>query len=125
MTELTGPVRDLIVRTIDSVEAIELLALLHRSADTFWAAEAAGQRLGIRADIASKKLNALADAGLLSRANATGAFRYAPADDSMQATVTDLVDAYATRRVSVVNTIYSANLERLRAFTDAFKLKKT
>jgi hypothetical protein len=125
MIELTGPVRDLIARSIDSVESIELLALLHRSADTFWAPEAAAQRLGIGPDIARKKLNALADSALLSRASGTGAFRYAPSEASVRSAVDDLVEAYVKYRIGVVNTIYAANLDRLKAFTDAFKLKKT
>jgi hypothetical protein len=125
MIELSAAVRDLIARSIDSVESIELLALLHRSANTFWAAEAAAQRLGISPDLAGKKLNALADTALLCRAVTSGAFRYAPSDEALKPAVDELVDAYANRRISVVNEIYAANLDRLKAFTDAFKLKKT
>ena len=124
MSELSGPVRELIARCIDSVESAELLVLLHRSADTFWAAEAAAHRLGIKPDIAQNKLNALADCGLLARGSGTIAFRYAPSDEAQTRLVDQLVAAYANQRITVLNTIYSANLDRLKAFTDAFKLKK-
>ena len=125
MSELSGPVRELIARCIDSVESAELLLLLHRSPETFWAAAAAAQRLAIRPEIALKKLNALANCGLLAQGSGTGAFRYAPVDQAQASLVDELAEEYAVRRISVVNTIYSANLDRLKAFTDAFKLKKT
>jgi hypothetical protein len=119
---LNPSVRDLIVRSIDSLESLELLMLLRRSPETYWSADAAAQRLGIKPDIARKKLLALRDNGLLAEGAGTGAFRYAP-DETTKQTVDDLAAAYADQRIHVTNTIFSANLERLKAFTNAFKLK--
>ena len=109
---------------IDSVEALELLFLLRRSPDTFWTAGAASQKLGIRADLASRKLSRLVEAKLLVRGRDTGAYRYAPATDDWRKLVDDLAAEYEERSIGVINAIYSANLERLRAFSDAFRLKK-
>jgi hypothetical protein len=120
---LPQEVRDLIVSDFDSVESVEIVLLLRRSPQTFWAARAVAEQLGIRADIAGAKLDALGRRGILSVGGQTGAFRYAPKDAAVAKAIDALAAAYADRRVSVINTIYSANLERLRAFSDAFRVK--
>jgi hypothetical protein len=119
---LSPSVRDLIVRSIDSLESLELLMLLRRSPETYWSADAAGQRLGIKPEIARKKLISLRDSGLLAEGAETSAFRYAP-DEQTRQTIDDLAAACTDQRIHVTNTIFSANLERLKAFTNAFKLK--
>ena len=123
MNVLSPSLHDFIARSIDSLESLELLLLLRRSPDTYWAADAAAQQLGIKPEVARKKLMVLRDAGLLAEGAETSAFRYAPADVKTAATIDELAGAYAYQRIHVTNTIFSANLQRLRAFTDAFKLK--
>lgn len=120
---MTDEAKALIALSVDSVESIELLMLLRRAPDTFWRSEAASQQLGIAREITNRKLAALTAAGLLVRGAETGAYRYAPRDEEMEARIAWLAEAYANRRVAVIHAIYSANLEKLRAFSDAFKLK--
>ena len=120
---MTDEAKALLALSLDSVESIELLLLLRRAPDTFWRSEAASQQLGISRELADKKLAALTSGGLLVRGSETGAYRYAPRHEAIRENVDWLVDAYANRRVAVINAIYSANLEKLRAFSDAFKLK--
>ena len=124
MSSLPPDIQDLILRYFDSAEAIELVVLLRRSSATYWTAEAVSQHLGIRPEVAKRKMEALAEARILVRAEQTAAYRYAPADDHLAANVSELAEIYSDRRISVINTIYSANLERLRTFSNAFKLKK-
>jgi hypothetical protein len=120
---LSPPVDDLIRRAIDSVETLELLMLLQRSPDSYWAPEAAEQMLGIRSGTARQRFDALVAAGLARQGTDTGAFRFAPANDELGNAVSALGAAYANQRVAVINLIYSANLERLRAFSNAFRMK--
>lgn len=120
---LTPALRDLIARHFDSVESVEMVLLLRRSPQTFWASTAVAEQLGIREDVARRKLDALSRNGILTVGAETGAFRYAPNDDTVKSGVDDLAAAYADQRVNVINTIYSANLERLRAFSNAFRVK--
>lgn len=124
MSSLPPAIHDLILRYFDSAETIELALLLRRSSGTYWSPEAVAQQLGIRPEIAKRKMEALAEARILVRAEQTNAYRYAPADDHIAANVSELAEIYSDRRISVINTIYSANLERLRTFSNAFKLKK-
>lgn len=122
-SDLTPALRDLIARFFDSVESVELVMLLRRSPQTFWAPAAMAEQLGIREDVARRKLDALSRGGILAVGSETGAFRYAPKDDDIRSGVDELAAAYAEQRVNVINTIYSANLERLRAFSNAFRVK--
>jgi hypothetical protein len=120
---LSPEVQQFLADVIDSVETLELLLLLRRSPDAFWSSEAAAQQLGIRAALSAKKLAQLGGHKLLVRGAETGAYRYAPADDAMRAVVDELAAAYDEQRIVVINAIYSGNVERLRAFSDAFRLK--
>ena len=54
---------------------------------------------------------------------ASRGYRYNPGNEALDAAVGELAAAYADRRVSVVNAVFSENLARLRAFSDAFKVK--
>ena len=57
------------------------------------------------------------------RGATSAAYRFAPAQQ-LAADIDALADSYTTRRIEILNAIYSANLIRIRAFADAFKLKK-
>ncbi len=124
MEALRPEVLQLIGECIDSLESLEALALLHRSPDTFWSADAVATQIGARADVVGQKLQQLAGGGLLARAKDSVAYRYAPTAMPKCEAVDLLVKAFANRRVDIVNAIYSSNLERLRAFSNAFRLKK-
>ena len=124
MTGLPTALRNLIASSIDSIEGLEILLLLRRSPHAFWATRAIAEQLGITPEIVSTKLDLLRRAGLVSVGEETGAFRYAPHSVELAASLGELEKAYNERRASVVNTIFSANLERLRAFSDAFKVTK-
>ena len=112
----------MIVQHFDSAETIEITLLLRRSPGTFWSPAAVGQQLDVREDLADRKMRTLAAAKILVPAERSTAFRYAPASEELAGRVDTLADLYANRRISVINAIYSANLEKLRTFSDAFKL---
>jgi hypothetical protein len=123
MAGLTSEVHELIARAIDSVESIEIMMLLRRSPQTFWAAAAVAEQLGIRPEVAAAKLDALQHQNILKKGEVTGAFRYAPAGEELNQHLEELAAEYTDRRTNVINTIYSANLERLRTFSNAFRVK--
>ena len=110
-----------IASNIHSVEEVEILALLNRSPETFWSADAMSQQLGIKSDVVAARARDLVRRGLLRAAESGPAFRFAPSDDTKES-IQMLLDTYRDRRVTVINAIYSANLTRLRSFAEAFKL---
>ena len=99
------------------------MLLLRRSPQTFWAPAAVADQLGIKPAVASVKLDALHRRGILQSSESTPAYRFAPTDEPTAKSVEDLVRAYEDQRVNVINAVYSANLERLRTFSNAFRMK--
>jgi DNA-binding IclR family transcriptional regulator len=113
----------LLVRHFDSVESIEIVALLERSSNAFWTRQAISQQLGIPEDVVEAKLAALTANDILVRGDLTGAYRFAPRSHEVCEQLLELLRFYSEQRAIIINTIYSANLEKLRAFSNAFRLK--
>ena len=122
MPALTTELKDFLRRSFDSVESIEIVALLQRSA-AYWTAQAVGQQLGIPETLVASKLAALSP-HLLVRGNQTGAYRYSAESDETDRACTELLQIYSEQRSAIINAIYSGNLEKLHAFSNAFRLKK-
>lgn len=122
---LSPEVGKFISQCIDSVEQLELLMLLARTAGRVWTAEDVATTLGLSPGSVGRNLEALASRQLLSSipGQATG-YRYAPATDALRASVQQLADAYRDHRTAVINRVASKFLDRIREFSDAFKLKK-
>lgn len=114
----------LLVRSIRSVELLEIALLLSRSPDTFWTPSAIAQQLGMALEVVAKAVDALVTSELIVAARETVAYRFAPKRDEDCEAMAALAEAYATQRANVIKTIYSASLEQLRAFADSFRLKK-
>jgi predicted transcriptional regulator len=120
--KLPQPLQEFIGQNIDSIETLEILLLLHRSPETYWMAPAIESHLGIKAGTADKRLQGLMNGGFIVKGT-TGAYRYSPENEEQNASVSELATAYAEKRVAVVNAVFSENLARLRAFSNAFRVK--
>jgi hypothetical protein len=120
---LPDPVLEFIRKYVDSIETMEILLLLQRAPDTFWTAAAINSHFGMKQGIAEKRLQVLAQNGFITQ-GMTGGYRYTPRDEGLRADVSALAAAYADHRSTLANAIFSENLGRLRAFADAFKVKK-
>jgi hypothetical protein len=51
-------------------------------------------------------------------------YHFAPATSELEAGVVAVAQAYLTRRVAVIEMIYARPSDNLRAFSDAFRLRK-
>ncbi len=124
-SELPEDVRRFIVDHIDSVEQLEILLLLHQHRDRAWNAESVARELRISPMSAGDRLEDLRHSELLTRKSGTELeYRYAPASPKLDATVGGLITAYAERRVTVINLIFSKPVDKIRTFADAFRLRK-
>ena len=120
--DLPEPVRRLIRDCIDSASELEILLLLHRTPDRSWRAADVDAELRTGEEIARTGLDSLTAAGL---ASADGdAYRFAPSSDDRRRAVEELADAYAHRRVRVIEFLYKQPSERITLFSDAFKLRR-
>ena len=108
---------------IGSVWTVELLVLLYRSPEKAWPAKELVADLRASTRVVSDSLAALEFAGLVSMDDA-GQYRYRPASPGIDRTVGELVDLYARKPMTVVNTILSSPTNKIQTFADAFRFRK-
>ena len=120
--DLSPEVHAFIAESISSVEMLEVLLLLHRAPDTYWGVPAISHQLGLKKELVRTATQRLAEHHLVATSHTTDAYRF-EADEGRTATTDALADAYRDQRIQVINTIYSENLRRLRAFSDAFRIR--
>ena len=110
---------------IDSVEQLEVLLLLHRAGDSAWTAEMVAAALYTQPASAARRLASLCDHGLLDEvAGHPAAYRYVADAADQGELISTLADTYRERRVAVVTAIASKPMENVRAFSDAFRLRR-
>ena len=114
-----------IIDYIDSVELLEVLLLLQRTAPSDWDGESVARELRIAPESAGVRLQTLWSQKLLENIGGTPpAFRYGPSAVDLDRAVRGLAETYASRRVSVITLIFSKPDDAIRSFADAFRLRK-
>lgn len=108
-----------------SMEAVELLLLIARTAGRDWSAPELAHALRptvIPEGVVRDCLGTYADCGLVEK---RGDARYAYAEPAHLApVVAALKKAYNERPVSLVRLIYALKDKKIRSFADAFRLRK-
>jgi hypothetical protein len=117
---ITERVRRLIADHISSVEQLEILLLLREAADRDWTAEQVNERIRSSLSSVAARLADLETRGFIVRAE--GGYRYGP-PAAEAAGVDDLAAAYAERRYTVIELIFSRPSDKLRIFARAFRLR--
>lgn len=118
-------VQALIADQIDSVVQLEVLLLLHADPARSWQPAEVAKELRIEANSSRDQLDQLCGRGLLVCDDATPRnYRYAPRTPELERAVPALARAYAERRVTVINLIYSKPADALRSFADAFRIRR-
>jgi predicted transcriptional regulator len=109
-------------RHIESLEHLEILLLL-AAEDRSWTAAEIFQKIQSSQASVDQRLQTLVAAGLLAK-DATGQFRFAPKDEEARKVVKDLAEAYKSRRVRIIEAIYTRKTDAVQTFADAFKFRK-
>ena len=123
MNGLPADVHQFLYQNIESVEQLEVLVLLLRRPDRGWSPDEVARELyGHPASIA-RRLAILLGQGLLREID-PGCYQYAPRTAELHATVERVADTYQERRVAVVTLIASKPIENVRAFSDAFRIRR-
>jgi predicted ArsR family transcriptional regulator len=122
MTETAGfpePVARSIDLLIDSLHGLEALLALYRETDRTWTAAELAKQLRISPRVAADELQRLQSRGV-AESGSDGrdlVFRYHPVDSTHAAHVARIAEAYATRRIEIINHVASSRLRRVRAAT--------
>lgn len=111
---------------ISSVEQVEVLMLLHRTAPRRWGAVAASRELRLDPVSVARRLADFHEHGVLNVEAGDEALQYwyVPSSIAPDRTLGELATAYQTRRTSLINLIFSEPPDDARAFADAFRLRK-
>lgn len=116
-------VRRFLLQCIDSVEQLEVLLHLYRTPEQSWSSDAIALALYSNPASIARRLAGLSSHGLLTLTSSS-AYRYQPKTAELDATVSRLAETYRQRRVAVISIIASKPMENVRAFSEAFRLRK-
>ncbi len=123
--DLSDTLKQFIARHIHSVEQLEILLLLKRSAPREWTADEVSREISTSRYAAEARLMDLrARAVVAMREDGQVLwFRYDPAtpDDAL---VGQLAAVYAERRTSIITMIFSKPSDSVSSFADAFRLRR-
>lgn len=123
MNGLPSDVHQFLYQNIDSVEQLEVLLLLLGTPERGWGTDEVARELYSHPASIARRLALLLGQGLL-RETDPGCYQYAPRSDELHATVLRVAETYRERRVAVVTLIASKPIENVRAFSDAFRIRR-
>jgi hypothetical protein len=122
---ISKDVERFVERHIQSVSQLELLLLLRTAPDQTWSAEQIAREMRVELVWAQAQLVSFCERGLVERlGEGSTEFRYRPRTPELEKAVTELARAAVLHRVRLIELIYSRPSDHLRAFADAFKLRK-
>lgn len=125
--ELSDDVRRLILASVPSLDALELLVGLVRRSPAVMTPEMLDRELGARGigrDATVRYFQSLQIQGIVAE-GPPGLFGYQPATAELDRAVQGLMRAYNERPVTLIRTVYElADQRRIQAFSDAFRLRK-
>lgn len=121
---LSKELLEFIVLCIDSVELIEELLLLHANPEQTWALSQLDAHIRSSAASIELRLSRLIQLGLVSKLDEEPVrFKYAPINEQIAKIGSELVSVYQTRRVEVIELIYTKPMKEIISFSSAFILK--
>jgi hypothetical protein len=109
--------------SIRSAWALELLLLLRRDPQRVWMIDDLVRELRGSVALVTENLNSLSAVGLVAPTEGEGhAYRAETAE--VDKLVTALVELYAQKPITVLQTIFTTPSDKIQSFSDAFLLKK-
>jgi DNA-binding IclR family transcriptional regulator len=120
---LPADVHRFLHQNIESVEQLEVLLLLWRTPERGWTSDEVATAVYSHPSSVIRRLAMLYGQGLL-REREPGCYQYAPRTADLHDTVTRLEHIYRERRVAVITLIASKPMENVRAFSDAFRIRR-
>jgi hypothetical protein len=116
-------VRRFLLQCIDSVEQLEVLLHLYRTPEQAWSCDSIALALYSNPASIARRLAGLYSNGLLTQTSSS-AYRYQPKTAELDGIVSQLAETYRQRRVAVITVIASKPMENVRAFSEAFRLRR-
>lgn len=122
--DVSPELRNFIAEQIGSIAQLELLLLLAADPGKTWNADEAAAALYVTPDAAYGFLEGMRVRGLLEAVPQSQNFRFAPQKSEWISLVAELAQLYKTRRLTVIDLIYSHPVDKLQSFADAFRFRR-
>jgi hypothetical protein len=123
--ELSEDIKDFVYRYISSAEQLEVLLFLRDHADSFWSVDAINQRFQSSPSSIERRLKELKASGFLTtRDESSLEYHYEPRTTKLNQHLARMAEVYSTRRISIIELIFTKPIDRIKDFADAFKLKE-
>jgi hypothetical protein len=114
---------DFVRKSIRSLSALEVLHCLRRDRCKSWPAKDLVRELRSSQVAIADALGHLRAAGLVEQAP-DGSYHYHPRSEELDGVAAIIVGTYAAMPSSVIKALFAEPNEKLRLFSDAFKLKE-
>ena len=122
---LSTEVKQFLRAHIQSLEQLEILALMRPEPERAWTARSVFDNILSNERSIERRLRAFTETGLLTTiAEAPQAYRYAPRSMELDRIVAETLQAYKLRRVMVTETIFRPEQDPAQTFADAFRFKQ-
>jgi DNA-binding MarR family transcriptional regulator len=115
-------VKEFIGKNIHSIAQLEVLLMLQKQPERTWTVDEITSRLYLQSEMVAHLLNDIVQRGFAVEGQ--GQYRYQPASDADNELVERLNRVYQERRVAVTTEIFSKPIDFVKAFADAFRLRK-
>jgi hypothetical protein len=115
-----------IAEHVSSLEELEVVFLLRATAPRAWRPDEVSRELGSSLMSIRTRLDHLASMQILvvEATEAGTVYRYAPEDEQVAALLDGLARLYKERRLAVIDLVYGRPESDIRAFSEAFRIKK-
>ncbi|MES2465889.1 MAG: hypothetical protein V4675_01195 [Verrucomicrobiota bacterium] len=124
--ELSTRVRDFLRAYIHSVAQIDILTIMCRAPASYWTARAVDEVLCHDEGEISRRLVEFARAGIIiGNGESPPAYQCQNFETPLGAALRETVDAYVTRPVKVIETIFKPQEDAAQQFADAFRIRPT
>lgn len=108
-----------------SADQIQIVLLLLEEPGRSWTASEVADRLKMAPESTAMRLFLLASAGLIAfEPSGVPRYRYAGTDETTDRLLHELVPVFAGNAEEVLRILAAAEVDPIRTFADAFKLKK-
>lgn len=124
---LPDDVQRFVAEQITSVEQLEILLLLRGRPDVEWTPTMVSEEIRTSERSATSRLADLERRGLLrsrEEESSVKRFWFEPLTESLRRAVEHVATAYAERRYTVIDLIFSKPIDELRLYADAFRFRK-
>jgi hypothetical protein len=122
---LSPDVVQFVSHAVDSIEQLELLAMLVGSSGRWWNAASAGAALGVSSGKVQHDLECLATRNLLAvKLGNDVSYRFDPGSPALRAVSQTVVAAYRNHPQALFRLVAARQNRAVREFADAFRIRR-